>query len=317
MRHYVRIISVIYYTLKPLMPRSLQIIVRRVRADYIKYRCKNTWPVDVQCGKQPDGWAGWPEKKQFALILTHDIESALGVRKSYELAQLDKSYGFRSSFNFVGGDYQVPNDLRSYLLQNGFEIGVHGFNHKVNMFKSRKIFAEQARRINQCLQEWESVGFRSPCMYHNLDWIHELDIDYDASTFDIDPFEPQSDGIRTIFPLVIRDKINNRVKYIELPYTLPQDHLLFIVLREKNIDIWKRKLDWIAKKGGMALLITHPDYMKFHAIGKNHIETYSADFYSELLEYMKRTYADNYWHVLPRTMAKFWRNVSEHLSSKE
>jgi hypothetical protein len=31
---------------------------------------------------------------------------------------------------------------------------------------------------------------------------------------------------------------------------------------EKTISIWKKKLDWIVEKGGMALLITHPDYMK-------------------------------------------------------
>jgi hypothetical protein len=29
-------------------------------------------------------------------------------------------------------------------------------------------------------------------------------------------------------------------------------------MREKDIDIWKKKLDWIVEKGGMALLITHP-----------------------------------------------------------
>jgi hypothetical protein len=34
-------------------------------------------------------------------------------------------------------------------------------------------------------------------------------------------------------------------------------------MREKNIDIWKRKLDWIVENEGMALLITHPDYMNF------------------------------------------------------
>jgi hypothetical protein len=48
-----------------------------------------------------------------------------------------------------------------------------------------------------------------------------------------------------------------------LPYTLVQDFNLFKILREPNIDIWKRKLDWIAERGGMALINTHPDYMGF------------------------------------------------------
>ena len=51
--------------------------------------------------------------------------------------------------------------------------------------------------------------------------------------------------------------------YVELPYTLPQDFLLFILLQEKNIDTWKKKLDWIVDHGGMALFIAHPDYMNF------------------------------------------------------
>src|ERR1700746_3430317 len=37
-------------------------------------------------------------------------------------------------------------------------------------------------------------------MFHKLDWLHDLDIEYDASTFDTDPFEPQPDGHGTIFP---------------------------------------------------------------------------------------------------------------------
>jgi hypothetical protein len=50
---------------------------------------------------------------------------------------------------------------------------------------------------------------------------------------------------------------------VELPYTLPQDFLLFVLMQEKNIDIWKKKLDWIADQGGMALFIAHPGYMQY------------------------------------------------------
>src|SRR6516164_8618023 len=37
--------------------------------------------------------------------------------------------------------------------------------------------------------------------------------------------------------------------YVELPYTLPQDSTLFILLGEKTTNIWQRKLDWIAQHG--------------------------------------------------------------------
>jgi len=53
-------------------------------------------------------------------------------------------------------------------------------------------------------------------------------------------------------------------------------------MQKKNIDIWKQKLDWIVEHGGMALLITHPDYMDF---GKgNGFEEYPVGYYQELLD---------------------------------
>src|SRR4029079_8065841 len=112
---------------------------------------------------------------------------------------------------------------------------------------------------NGYLQEWGAVGFRSAFMFHKLDWLHDLNILYDASTFDTDPFEPQPDGVNTIFPFWTAGSFGRG--YVELPYTLAQDSTLFLVLRERGPEIWKQKLDWIAAHGGMALLNTHPDYM--------------------------------------------------------
>ena len=148
------------------------------------------------------------------------------------------------------------------------------------------------------------VGFRSPAMHHNLNWLRDLDIEYDLSTFDTDPFEPQPDGMGTIFPFPVKED-GCRKGYIEMPYTLPQDSTLFVIMREKTIDIWKRKLDWVAEQGGMVLLNTHPDYMNFTKASPG-LEEYPASYYSELLEYIKNRYGGEYWHPLPRDMARFW-----------
>jgi hypothetical protein len=92
---------------------------------------------------------------------------------------------------------------------------------------------------------------------------------------------------------------------VELPYTLPQDFTLFVLMGEKNIDIWKKKLDWIAKCGGMALINTHPDYMNFGG-GRLGIEEYPASYYTDFLQYVEARYAGKYWHALPRDMARWW-----------
>ena len=157
------------------------------------------------------------------------------------------------------------------------------------------------------LKDWNAVGFRSPSMQHNLDWIHDLDIEYDASTFDTDPFEPQSDGMGTIFPFLV-PRANGQEGYVELPYTLPQDFTLFILMQHRDIDTWKTKLDWIAEKGGMVLINTHPDYMVFDSKAPG-IEEFPADLYAQFLQHLKSKYADQYWHPLPRDIAHFWRDT--------
>jgi peptidoglycan/xylan/chitin deacetylase (PgdA/CDA1 family) len=303
------LINSIYYLIKPLIPRWLQIYLRRKLALRKRSLYSNIWPIDEKTDKPPIGWSGWPDKKRFALVITHDVETLKGQGKCYSLIRLEERLGFKSSFNFVPEEYSVSSNLRDSLTQNGYEVGLHGLNHYQNPFKSKKIFQKQVSRINHYLHEWESVGFRAPCMYHNLDWIHDLNIEYDASTFDTDPFEPQPDGMGTIFPFWVQKSGANK-GYVELPYTLPQDFTLFVLMQEKNINIWKKKLNWIVENGGMALLITHPDYMNFggEKLGK---EEYSVECYEEFLNYIKLNYEGQYWHVLPKEIARFW---SEYFS---
>jgi hypothetical protein len=158
--------------------------------------------------------------------------------------------------------------------------------------------------MQKYLEEWRATGFRSPFMHHRLEWLHELEIEYDASTFDTDPFEPQSDGVGTIFPFWVAGPEGRG--YVELPYTLVQDFNLFVVLRERTIDVWKRKLDWVAEHGGLVLLDTHPDYMCFHEAAQARDE-YPVEMYSELLDYLRQKYANSFWHALPRDVARFYR----------
>jgi hypothetical protein len=220
---------------------------------------------------------------------------------------LEHQFKFRSSFNFVPERYAVAPELRKELETSGFEVGVHGLRHDGNLFASRERFLKEAPRINHYIEEWNAVGFRSPCMFHNLDWIAELDIEYDASTFDTDPFEPQPDGVSTIFPFVVNTSPNAK-PYVELPYTMPQDFTLFVMMQERTIDIWKRKLDWIAQHGGMVLVNTHPDYMRFGG-GSLSLEEYPAALYQDLLEYIQSEYQGEYWHALPKDVARFWRDT--------
>jgi hypothetical protein len=117
--------------------------------------------------------------------------------------------------------------------------------------------------------------------------------------------------VSSIFPFWV-DGTSNKNGYVELPYTLPQDFTLFVLMKETDIDIWKQKLSWIAKNGGMALLNTHPDYMTFNGT-KIKGEQYPAKHYRTLLEHIKRRYEGLYWHVLPRQIARHFSSQRIHV----
>jgi hypothetical protein len=293
----------LFYFMKPMIPRSIQLALRRrlVQRQRLVYR--DIWPINPSSGSAPENWPGWPEGKQFALVLTHDVDTAKGQERCRELATLEQQMDFRSSFYFVPRRYKVSRQLREYLILHGFEVGVHDLCHDGKLYKSKKIFLSRARAINDYLREWEAIGFRSGAMHHNLDWIKELDILYDASTFDTDPFEPQPDGMQTIFPFYVQ---RNEVRggYVELPYTLPQDFTVFILMQATDIAIWKNKLNWIAEHGGMALVIVHPDYM-FFGKGKPSMDEYPSALYIAFLEYVVSAFKGCYWNVLAKDLAKF------------
>ena len=165
-------------------------------------------------------------------------------------------------------------------------------------------------------------------MLHKLDWLHELNIQYDASTFDTDPFEPQPEGRHTIFPFWVTapgaresgaslPKANQRpgptsgtlrAGYVELPYTLPQDFTLFLLLREQTANIWLQKLDWIARHGGMALVNVHPDYLCFDGTTPNRME-YPSAHYEALLKYVSQRYDGAFWNTTPGKAAQFFADA--------
>jgi glycosyltransferase involved in cell wall biosynthesis len=315
----------LYYHLKPYLPWGMRMALRRVLARRKRKSCHDTWPINDAAALPPEGWPGWPEGKKFAFVLTHDVEGPEGLAKCRQLMQFEKELGFRSSFNFIPeGDYAVSRELREELTRNGFEVGIHDLHHDGKLYNSRQGFSESAQWINRYLKEWDAKGFRSGFMLRNLDWLHELNVQYDASTFDTDPFEPQPDGAGTIFPFWVpapqartletgnrKSEIGNPGSiqpsgggYVELPYTLAQDSTLFLLLRESTPAVWLRKLDWLAQRGGMALVNVHPDYLRFPDEPASP-RTYPVAHYVELLKYVKKHHGSTYWQPLPREVAVF------------
>jgi hypothetical protein len=233
--------------------------------------------------------AFWPEGKGFVVVLTHDIESADGQKFVSTIADLEESFGFRSSFNFVTDLYRIDKGLMADLQQRGFEIGVHGSKHDGKLFNSQILFIQSVKQINESLSKFGAVGFRSPFTLRQPEWMQELNIEYDLSFFDTDPFEPMPGGTMSIWPFFIGH-------FVELPYTLVQDYTLTSILSETSPHIWLEKVDFIQAHRGMALINTHPDYLR---------KEINLDVYREFLQNIKERQES--WNALPHEVATWWR----------
>jgi hypothetical protein len=118
-----------FYKFRVFLPRRFQISMRRMIAALKRIIHRKTWPINPKAAKPPENWKGWPDKKNFAFVLTHDVETATGHSRCMRLMNLELRMGFRSSFNFVLEDYHVSERLRHRLEKEGFEVGIHGLTH--------------------------------------------------------------------------------------------------------------------------------------------------------------------------------------------
>lgn len=295
-----------YYRLKPLLNQKITHFMRRLHTGRALEASRLEWPIETRyvrfqwevlhqimllTGKSEiDFVYFWPHGKQFAFVLTHDVETAEGQRSVPVLADLEESLGFRSSFNFVPERYSLDLGLIADLRQRGFEIGIHGLKHDSKLFSSYSCFARQVVDINRYILAFQADGFRAPYTHRNPEWMQLLEIKYDSSFFDTDPFEPMPGGIMSIWPFTLG-------RFIELPYTLSQDCTLFRVLHETSPRIWLEKIAFIKKYHGMALMLVHPDYSA-DGIGRQCYEIF--------LHETKRH--GEYWHAKPRDVAAWWKN---------
>jgi peptidoglycan/xylan/chitin deacetylase (PgdA/CDA1 family) len=295
-----------YYFAKRLIPRRVQLAARRVYTRWVGYPEFPAWPLDdsvalllrfyarLLLGAETDTmrfrWF-WPGKFRAAALLTHDVETAEGLRLALELADLEEERGFRSSFNVVAAWYPVDQGILRELRERGFEIGLHGLRHDHSLFNSYSAFHGQLPAIRRAARAFEATGFRSPSTHRVHDWLAELPLSYDCSVPHSDPFEPMPGGCCTLWPYFIGE-------VVELPYTLPQDHTLFTVLQKRSAATWISLVEAIESRYGLIQCLSHPD------------PGYLGDpdhrgFYLELLDALAER--PQLWKPLPRELVAWWR----------
>lgn len=297
-----------YYRMRPLMPRPAQIWFRQ-RFTRIQQRARfPRWPSEPAladffdllfamlarvCGSAVPRIAAWPGDHQWALVLTHDVEQAEGYAAVDGILELERGHGLRSCWYYVPRRYPIdPADLHA-LQARGLEVGVHGLYHDGRDIAQ---LGERLPAIRAAAEAWGASGFRAPALHREWALMPRLGFDYDSSFPDTDPYEPMPGGCCSWLPFFIDD-------LVELPVTMPQDHTLFVILKQQDGSVWIEKAELLRRRGGMALIDTHPDYL---------VEEPIRRAYEQFLD---RFAADaTAWHALPQEVSEWWRRrAASHL----
>jgi hypothetical protein len=235
----------------------------------------------------------WPNGAPNAVIMTHDVETALGRDFTPELMRIDSSYKIRSSFQVIPEKrYEVPDEYVRNIRENGFEFNIHDLNHDGQLYQEHQLFLGRAKKINQYAKKFGATGFRAGVMYRNLDWYGAYEFSYDMSMPNVAHLEPQRGGCCTVFPYFAG-------KILEIPLTTCQDYSLFQILNDYSIGLWKMQIALLQKRYGLISFITHPDYL---------IDSRPRKVYESLLAYLQETIErEKLWMALPGEVDVWWR----------
>src|SRR5262249_27660579 len=78
-----------------------------------------------------------------------------------------------------------------------------------------------------------------------------------------------------------------------------QDYMLFHILDDYSVDLWKRQIDLILESNGMATFVVHPDYI---------VEERPRQVYTNLLDHLSMLRLQRrLWIVPPRDVNRWWR----------
>jgi hypothetical protein len=302
-----------YYAVRELLPVSVRRYFQRAYFTGWRELPFPRWPVDftvetlhedfLRFSMEAEGvqqipfiWF-WPEAARSCLMMTHDVETAVGRDFTPHLMDLDDSFGIKSSFQVVPEKrYEIPNDYVQEIRSRGFEFNIHDLNHDGFLFREHEEFCRRAKKINEFAHMYQARGFRSGAMYRNQAWYDAFEFSYDMSVPSVAHLEPQRGGCCTVMPYFVG-------KVLELPLTATQDYTLFHILNDYSLDLWKKQLDLIEERHGLMSFIAHPDYL---------IEQRAHRVYAALLDYLGEMVSQrNIWATLPGEVDRWWRARSQ------
>ena len=299
----------LYYLARPWMPLAIRKYLQQIYLRGWETLPFPTWPVDrtvdglfedlLRLTLQANGTSSvpfiwfWPDGANACAIMTHDVEEEAGKEFCPKLMSIDESFKIPASFQIVPEvRYSVEPQFLDEIRTRGFEVNVQDLNHDGRLFLHRSEFERRVKLINQYGKSFQAVGFRSAVLYRNQAWFDLLDFEYDMSVPNVAHLDPQRGGCCTIMPYFVGG-------LVELPVTVSQDHTLFNILNDFNLDLWRQQTRAIWEHHGLMNFIVHPDYI----LGKK-----AQDAYKNLLAFLVNLRErSGVWIALPKDVNRWWR----------
>jgi hypothetical protein len=293
-----------YYRARPLIPRQAQLAMRRRFRSHQERAVFPAFPTETSLHRlealllrfveeiagEPVPWlSSWPAPFDWSLVLTHDVERSAGYQHIDAVRAAEERHALRSAWYFVPErDYRVEESVLDGLRGTGCEICVHGLRHDGRDL-SPGVFQKRLPAMQAYAERWGARGFRSPATHRDRELVQALGVEHDSSWCDVARYEPQPGGTCSWLPFFIGE-------VVELPITLPMDHTIFEVLGETTEASWLEKTAFLRKYGGMALMLTHPDYL---------LDPERLLAYDRFIGIQAGDQA--VWHALPHEVADWWR----------
>jgi hypothetical protein len=302
-----------YYFLRPMMGVGLRRHVQRVNLSGWRNLSFPRWPVDTTVedlceqllllsmkaqgiDRLPFIWF-WPDGAQSCVAMTHDVETEKGRAFCTELMDMDDALGIRASIQVVPeGSYEVSSSFIQEIRDRGFEVNIQDLNHDGHLYRSREEFLRRVRKINQYGKDYKARGFRAAVLYRNLDWYGGLDFSFDMSVPNVGHLDPQRGGCCTVMPYFVGD-------ILEIPVTTTQDYMLFHLLNDYSLDLWRAQTEIIMEKNGLVSFVVHPDYV---------VEEKARASYRDLLSFLEQlSRRKRIWFAVAGEIDQWWRMRSQ------
>jgi len=302
-----------YYLIRSALPFSVRSYLKKLHLKGWETVAFPRWPVDCSVDnllehllllsleatgaeRIPFIWF-WPDGASSCAIMTHDVETKVGQQFCSTVMDIDDSFGIKASLQIIPEQrYSVDREFLDSVRRRGFEVVVHDLNHDGHLYRDRQEFMRRAEKINSYGDEFGAEGFRAAVLYRKQPWYDALKFSYDMSIPNVAHLDPQPGGCCTVMPFFIGN-------ILELPVTTIQDYMLFHILNDYSINLWKRQAGLIMAKHGLMSFIVHPDYI---------MEARERSIYETLLGYLARLRdEEDVWIALPGEVNRWWRQRAE------